>query len=100
MNSGPLCARLLRILTWCSRKRETVKAVVPQIKSRERSIHEAKWTIFTKWFRSNQVDIRAKFIADFILYLFQDRKLQPSTIDGYRSAITDTLGNSPINVRK
>ena len=34
------------------------------------------------------------------MYLFQDRKLQPSTIDGYRSAIADKLGNSPINVSK
>ena len=41
-----------------------------------------------------------KSIADFLQYLFQDRKLQPSTIDGYRSAIADTLGNSPINVSK
>ena len=32
------------------------------------------------------------------MYLFQERKLQPSTIDGYRSAIADKLGNSPINV--
>ena len=30
-----------------------------------------------------------KSIADFLLYLFQDRKLQPGTIDGYRSAIAD-----------
>ena len=57
-----------------------------------RSIYEAKWTIFTKWCLSNQVDFRApplKAIADFLLYLFQDRKLQPGTIDGYRSAIAD-----------
>ena len=27
-------------------------------------------------------------------------KLQPSTIDGYRSAIADRLGNSPINISK
>ena len=61
-----------------------------------RSIYEAKWTIFTKWCLSNQVDFRApalKAIADFLLYLFQDRKLQPSSIDGYRSAIADKLGN-------
>ena len=52
-----------------------------------RSIYEAKWTIFTKWCLSNQVDFRApplKAIADFLLYLFQDRRLQPGTIDGYR----------------
>ena len=34
------------------------------------------------------------------MYLFQDRKLQPSTIDGYRSAIADKLGNSPTNISK
>ena len=34
------------------------------------------------------------------MYLFQDKKLQPSTIDGYRSAIADKLGNSPINISK
>ena len=40
------------------------------------------------------------FIADFLLYLFQEKKLQQSTIDGYRSAIADKFGNSPINVCK
>ena len=34
------------------------------------------------------------------MYLFQDRKLQPSTIDGYRSAIADKLASSPINNSK
>ena len=38
--------------------------------------------------------------VDFLLYLFQDKKLQPGTIDGYRSAIADKLGNVPINVSK
>ena len=68
-----------------------------------RSIYEAKWTIFTKWCLSNQVDFRApplKAIADFLLHLFQDRKLQPGNIDGYRSAIADKLSNSTINVSK
>ena len=68
-----------------------------------RSIYEAKWTTFTKWCISNQVDFMTppvKSIADFLLYLFQDRKLQPSTSDGYRSAIADKLVNSPINVSK
>ena len=68
-----------------------------------RSVYEAKWTIFTKWCITNQVDFRAppvKSVADFLMYLFQDRKLQPSTIDGYRSAIADKLGNSPFNISK
>ena len=32
-----------------------------------------------------------KSVVYFLRYLFQDRKLQPSTIDGYRSAIADGL---------
>ena len=58
---------------------------------------------FTKWSLTNQVDFRAppvKSVADFLMYLFQDRKLQPSINDGYRSAIADKLGNSPINISK
>ena len=74
----------------------------PQRRS-TRSVYEAKWTIFKKWCLSDQVDFRApplKAIADFLLHLFQDKKLQPVTIDGYRSAIADKLGNSTINVSK
>ena len=64
---------------------------------------DAKWTIFTKLCLSNQVDFRApplKAIADFLLHLFQEKKLQPGTTDSYRSAIADKLGNSTINVSK
>ena len=83
------------------------EAVAAQIEAPQRgstrSVYEAKGTIFTKWCLSNQVDFRApplKAIADFLLHLFQDKKLQPGTIDGYRSAIADKLGNSTINVSK
>ena len=58
---------------------ETVAArtEAPQ-KGSTRYVYDAKWTIFTKWCLSNQVDFRApplKAIADFLLHLFQDRKL-------------------------
>ena len=68
-----------------------------------RSVYEAKWTIFKKWCITNQVDFReppVKSVADFLMYLFEDRKLQPSTIDGYRSTIADKLGNSTLNISK
>ena len=84
---------------------ETVAARIeaPQ-RGSTRSVYEAKCTIFTKWCLCNQVDVRApplKAIADFLLHLFQDKKLQPpGTIDGYRSAIADKLGNATINVSK
>ena len=74
----------------------------PQRRS-TRSVYEAKWAIFTKWCITNQVDFRSppvKSVADFLMYLFEDKKLQPSTIDGYRSAIADKLGNTTVNISK
>ena len=74
----------------------------PQRRS-TRSVYEAKWTIFTKWCGANQVDFRSppvKSVADFLMYLFEDKKLQPSTIDGYRSAISDKLGDTTVNISK
>ena len=74
----------------------------PQRRS-TRSVYEAKWAIFTKWCITNKVDFRAptvKSVTDFLMYLFEDRKLQPSTIDGYRSAIADKLWTSSINISK
>ena len=74
----------------------------PQRRS-TRSVYEAKWTIFTKWCITHQVDFRSppiKSVADFLLYLFEDKKLQSSTIDGYRSAIADKLGNAKVNISK
>ena len=74
----------------------------PQRRS-TRSVYEAKWAIFTKWCIANQVDFRSppvKSVAEFLLYLFEDKKLQPSTIDGYRSAIADKLGSTTVNISK
>ena len=54
-------------------------------------------------FLSDGVDFRSrsvKQIADFLVHLFQEKNLQPSTIDGYRSAIADKLGISSLNVSK
>ena len=83
------------------------EAVAARIEAPHRSstssVYEAKWVIFTKWCVTNHVDFRSppvKSVADFLLYLFEDKKLQPSTIDGYRSAIADKLGNATVNISK
>ena len=68
-----------------------------------RAVYEAKWALFVRWCETSQVDFRnpsIKQIADFLLHLFQEKNLQPSTIDGYRSAIADKLGNASVNVGK
>ena len=72
-------------------------------RSSTRTVYEAKWSVFVRWCETSQVDFRSpsvKQIADFLLHLFQEKNLQPSTIDGYRSAIADKLGNSSLNVSK
>ena len=56
-----------------------------------------------RWCETNKVDFRSpsiKQIADFLLYLFQEKRLQFSTIDGYRTAIANKVGNSKINISK
>ena len=72
-------------------------------RSSTRAVYKSKWAIFVKWCESNQVDFRSpslKQVADFLLYLFKERHLQPSTIEGYRTAIADMIGNDMIQFGK
>ena len=72
-------------------------------RSSTRAVYKSRGTIFVKWCDSHKVDFRSPSvnqIADFLLYLFKDRKLQPSTIDGYRTAIADMVGNQEVNISK
>ena len=39
-----------------------------------------------------------KQVSDFFMYLYQDLINHPSTIDGYRTAIVDTLGQVSLNI--
>ena len=49
------------------------------------------------------MDFRSPYvnqIADFLLHLLKEGKLQPSTIEGYRTAIADMVGNDILNINK
>ena len=66
-----------------------------------RSIYTSKLTVFQRWCTQKQVDFRSPSIGDicnFFWYLFNDLNRCPSTIEGYRTAITDTLGNTKQNI--
>ena len=68
------------------------RIAAPQLSS-TRTIY--KWALFEKWCRENSVDFSSpsvKQISDFFMYLYQDLNRRPSNIDGYRTAIVDTLG--------
>ena len=65
-----------------------------------RSIYTSKWTVFQRWCTEKQVDFRSPSIGDIcnFWYLFNDLNRCPSTIEGYRTAIADTLGNTKQNI--
>ena len=59
------------------------------------------WALFEKWCRENSVDFfthSVKQVSDFFMYLYQGLNRRPSTIDGYRTAIVDTLGPTGLHI--
>ena len=74
---------------------EVAERIAAPQRSSTRTIYRSKWALFQKWCRENSVDFSTpsvKQISDFFMYLYQDLNRHPSTIDGYRTAIVDTLG--------
>ena len=70
------------------------RIAAPQ-RSSTKTIYKSKWALFEKWCRENSVDFSTpsvKQVSDFFMYLYQDLNRRPLTIDGYRTAIVDTLG--------
>ena len=100
--SACLAPRALSIRRQGLSEEVAARIEAPQ-RSSTRAVYKSKWAIFVKWCDSNQVDFRApslKQVADFLLYLFNERQLQPSTIEGYRTAIADMVGNDPVHFGK
>ena len=76
---------------------EVAERIAARQRSSTRPVYKSKWALFEKWCRENLVDFSTpsvKQISDFFMYLYQDLNRRPSTIDGYRTAIVDTLGPS------
>ena len=74
---------------------EVAERIAAPERSSTRTIYKSKWALFEKWCRENLVDFSTpsvKQVSDFFMYLYQDLNRRPSTIDGYRTAIVDTLG--------
>ena len=74
---------------------EVAERIAAPQRSSTRTVYKSKWALFEKWCRENSVDFSTpsvKQISDFFMYLYQDLNRRPSTIDGYRTAVIDTLG--------
>ena len=74
---------------------EVAERIAAPQRSSTRTIYRSKWALFEKCCRENSVVFSTpsvKQISEFFMYLYQDLNRRPSTIDGYRTAIVDTLG--------
>ena len=74
---------------------EVAERIAALQRSSTRTIYKSKWALFEKWGRENSVDFSTPSVtqvSNFFMYLYQDLNRRPSTIDGYRMAIVDTLG--------
>ena len=74
---------------------EVAERIAAPQRSSTRTIYNSKWALFEKWCRENSVDFSTpsvKQVSYFFMYLYQDPNKRPSTINGYRTAIVDTLG--------
>ena len=66
-------------------------------KSRQTStqkVYDVKWTTYTRWYHRKKVNLVSApltVIANFLIYLFSEKKYQISTIKGYRFMISNTL---------
>lgn len=57
-------------------------------------VYDSKWSIFSAWCFSKQIDplrVSVQQLADFFLFLFEEKGYTPATIKGYRSAISRTI---------
>ena len=98
----------LNLHTWClgvdcSKNKASLwrwqRIAAPQ-RSSTRTIYKSKGVLFEKWGRENSVDFSTpsvKQVSDFFMYPYQDLNRRPSTIDGYRTAIVDTLGPTGVH---
>ena len=74
---------------------EVAERIAAPQRSSTRIIYKSKWALFEKWCRENSVDFSTpsvKQVKDFFMYLY------PSTIDGYRTTIVDTLGPMGLHI--
>ena len=59
-----------------------------------RIVYDSKWAIFSDWCGARSVNHECPSItqiADFLLFLFEEKHLAVSTVKGYRSMLSNTL---------
>ena len=88
----------LRVIKQLIRDKKFSQSVADFVsKSRRRSsqkVYDSKWVVYSNWCHRKKVNpvwAPLTVIADFLIYLFSEKKYQISTIKGYRAMISNTL---------
>ena len=76
--------------------RRAISIALQSISKQSNKAYDAKWDIYERWCEVQDppldpVEIAAKDLAEFFVYLTDDRDLSHSTISGYRTAINSVL---------
>ena len=74
--------------------REASRRIVAPQRASTLAVYEGKWKVFSDWCGSLDIDpflATIPQLADFLVYLFQERRLAPSTVEGYRTSLAGAL---------
>ena len=95
---GSTATSRLGIVQQSLRNRQFSREVADHVsKARREStvkVYDAKWQVFCRWAhrrKTNPIQATPQIVADFLTFLFNVKKIQVSTIKGYRSTISNTL---------
>ena len=85
---------------------DCIDRILNPFRDSTRHVYEAKWNRFGKYCEERNITaslVTIPQLAEFFLFLFNTQKFQPSTIDGYRSALNPhllhrlgDLGSNPV----
>ncbi len=74
---------------------KVANSIASDIRNSSSIIYDNKWKCFTKWLRKKGIkdplQTNITNIAEFLNYLFEDKGLEVSTINGYKAAISKVL---------
>lgn len=96
--SGYAPSARIRTMQRCLQEKGFSEQVATRICSSKRtstnSVYGYRWKVWLDWCVGRQVDPfspSVNFLAEFLIFLFEVKKLTPVAIKGYRSAIATTL---------
>jgi hypothetical protein len=80
-----------RVLAARGFSRRAAEAIIADQRASTLEVYDAKWAVFSQWCEKAGIDpLRCSIpqLADFFIFLFEEKNLAVSTIKGYRSAIS------------